>query len=130
MTLDSNQADQLKQLAEKNKVVLTCGFDERFNSVVQFVKDLVGEKKYGELVNLDFYRESKLSSPDNIGIVFESAINDIDIANWVFGEFPVVVFARTGSSNNEDKDFANIMLGYKNNKTAVVLSKWVFFSKS
>jgi UDP-N-acetylglucosamine 3-dehydrogenase len=100
MTLDSGKGEKLKELSEKNKVVFTCGFDERFNSG---------------------HRENKLSSPENIGIVFESSINDIDIANLIFGEFPVVVYARLGSID-ENENFASIMLGYKNNKTAIVLS--------
>ncbi len=122
MTLESGQGKQMKELSEKNKVVFTCGFDERFNSTFQLVKDFVLEKKYGDLVMLELYRESKLSSPDNIGIIFESSINDVDIANWIFGEFPVVVFARLGSSSDEKENFASIMLGYKDNRTAIILS--------
>ncbi len=121
MTLDSGKGEKLRELSEKNKVLFTCGFDERNNSAVQFVKNSVTEKKYGDLVMLEFFRESKLSSQDNIGIIFESSINDIDIANWIFGEFPVVVYARLGTID-ENENFASIMLGYKNNKTAVVLS--------
>jgi UDP-N-acetylglucosamine 3-dehydrogenase len=71
---------------------------------------------------LEFYRESKSSSHDNMGIVFESSINDIDAANWIFDEMPVMVFARLFSLNNEKEDFASIMLGYKDNKTAIILS--------
>jgi len=119
---DSVKGEKLKEIAEKNKVIFTCGFAERFNPTIEFVKNSVREKKYGDLVMLEFYRESKLSSHENKGIVFESSINDIDAANWIFDEMPIVVFARLCAFNNEKDDFASIMLGYKNNKTAIILS--------
>ena len=38
---------------------------------------------------------------------------------------PLVVFARSGKIKHEHEDFANIMLGYKNNKTAMIFSNWI-----
>lgn len=119
---DSVKGEKLKEISEKNKVIFTCGFAERFNPAIDFVKNSVRDKKYGDLVMLEFYHESKLSSHENKGIVFESSINDIDAANWIFDEMPIVVFARLYALNNEKEDFASIMLGYKNNKTAIILS--------
>ena len=129
MTLNSVEGEKLVQTAEKNKVIFTCGFDERFNSAIKGMKNFVQEKKYGDLSMLEFYRESKVSSDGN-GIVFDSSINDIDIANWIFGESPVVVFARIGTHNNEKDDFASIMLGYKENKTAIILSNGFSLDKT
>ena len=119
---DSVKGEKLKEIAEKNKVIFTCGFAERFNPTIEFVKNSVRDKKYGDLVMLEFYRESKLSSHENKGIIFESSINDIDAANWIFDEMPILVFARLCALNNEKDEFASIMLGYKNNKTAIILS--------
>jgi len=119
---NSVEDEKLKEISEKNKVILTCGFAERFNPTIEFIKNSVREKKFGELVMLEFYRESKPSSHNKNGMVFESSINDIDAANWIFDEMPVMVFARLFALNNEKEDFASIMLGYKDNKTAIILS--------
>ncbi len=119
---DSVEGEKLKELAQKNEVIFTCGLAERFNPTIEFVKNSVREKKYGDLVMLEFYRESKSSSHDKKGIVFESSINDIDAANWIFNEMPILVFARLYALNNEKEEFASIMLGYKDNKTAIILS--------
>lgn len=118
----SGEGEKLKELAQKNEVIFTCGLAERFNPTIEFVKNSVREKKYGDLVMLEFYRESKSSSHDKKGIVFESSINDIDAANWIFNEMPILVFARLCALNNEKEEFASIMLGYKDNKTAIILS--------
>lgn len=122
MKYDSVEGDKLKEISQKKKVIFTGGFDERFNSTTKQVKNFVREKKYGDLVMLEFFSETKLPSPTNRGIIFENVIRDIDIANWLFDEMPLVVFARSGTLDIENKDFACIMLGYKNNKTAIISS--------
>ena len=50
MTYKSEDGEKLAKLAEKNKVILTCGYIERFNPAVDVVKKIVHEKKYGDLV--------------------------------------------------------------------------------
>ena len=36
-----------------------------------------------------------------------------------------VVFARAGKIKHEFEDYATIMLGYNNNKTAIISSNWI-----
>ena len=122
MKYDSVEGDKLKEISQKKKVIFTGGFDERFNSTIKQVKNFVKEKKYGDLIMLEFFSENKLPSQNNKGIIFENVIKDIDSANWLFDEIPLVVFARSGTLDIENKDFACIMLGYKNNKTAIISS--------
>jgi UDP-N-acetylglucosamine 3-dehydrogenase len=38
---------------------------------------------------------------------------------------PQVVFARAGRIKHEHEDFASIMLGYKNDKVAIISSNWI-----
>jgi len=59
MTYKSEDGEKLAKLAEKNKVILTCGYIERFNPAVDIVKKIVNEKKYGDLVMLEFHRENQ-----------------------------------------------------------------------
>jgi UDP-N-acetylglucosamine 3-dehydrogenase len=126
MTDDSLDGEKLKELAEKNKVLLTCGYIERFNPVVDIVKGFVKEKKYGELIMLEFHRENKMPQHiKDVGIIYDTSVHDIDTANWLFDEMPYVVFARSGKINHENENFASIMLGYKENKTAIISSNWI-----
>jgi UDP-N-acetylglucosamine 3-dehydrogenase len=126
MTYDSSEGEKLKNLAQKNKVILTCGYIERFNPAVDIVKNYVKQKKYGELVMLEFHRENRMPLHiKDVGIIYDTSVHDIDTANWLFDEMPYVVFARSGKINHEHEDFANIMLGYKDNKTATIFSNWI-----
>ena len=119
--LDSVDMQKLKDLSEKNKVVLTYGLDERFNFLIENIKQTLKQKKFGEIIMLELYRQD-IFSQENKRTILEGVINEIYIANLLFEEFPIVVFARLGYSEEGNEIFASIMLGYKNNKTAVILS--------
>jgi len=126
MTYKSEDGDTLTKLAEKNKVILTCGYIERFNPAVDVVKNIVKEKKFGDLVMLEFHRENRMPHHiKDVGIIYDTSVHDIDTANWLFDDMPQVVFARAGKINHEHEDFASIMLGYKNDKVAIISSNWI-----
>lgn len=126
MTYKSEDGERLFEIAEKNKVILTCGYIERFNPAVDIVKNFLKEKKYGELVMLEFHRENRMPLHiKDVGIIHDTSVHDIDTANWLFDDMPVVVFARSGRINHKHEDFASIMLGYKNQKTVIISSNWI-----
>jgi len=126
MTYKSEDGQKIVELAEKNKVILTCGYIERFNPAVDIVKKFVKEKKFGELVMLEFHRENRMPLHiKDVGIIYDTSVHDIDTANWLFDDTPQVVFARSGRINHEHEDFASIMLGYKNDKVAIISSNWI-----
>ena len=123
MIYKSEDGEILTKLAEKNKLILTCGYIERFNPIVDAVKKIVNEKTYGELVMIEFHRGD--TAPLHIkdeGVIYDMSVNDIDIANWLFDDMPQVVFAKAGKIKHEHEDFASIMLGYKNDKVAMISS--------
>ena len=126
MTYKSEDGEKLAKLAEKNKLILTCGYIERFNPAVDVVKKFVKEKKYGDLVMLEFHRENRMPLHiKDVGIIYDTSVHDIDTANWLFDDMPHVVFARAGKIKHEHEDFASIMLGYKNDKVAIITSNWI-----
>jgi len=126
LTYLSEEGKDLLELANKNKVILSCGYIERFNSAVRIVKDFVKSKKYGELVMLEFHRENRMPLHiEVVGIIYDTSVHDIDTAIWLFDETPEVVFARSGKIKHEHEDFATIMLGFKDNKVAIISSNWI-----
>lgn len=126
MTYNSEEGEKLAKLAEKNKVILTCGYIERFNPAVEVVKKMVKERKFGDLVMLEFHRENRIPLHiKDVGIIYDTSVHDIDTANWLFDDMPQVIFARAGKIKHEHEDFASIMLGYKNDKVAIISSNWI-----
>ncbi len=126
LTYLSEEGEELLELAKKNNVMMTCGYIERFNPAVGLVKDYVKSKKYGELVMLEFHRENRMPLHiKDVGIIYDTSVHDIDTAMWLFDDTPQVVFARAGRINHEHEDFASIMLGFKDNKVAIISSNWI-----
>ena len=126
LTYLSEEGEDLLELANKNKTVLSCGYIERFNPAVRIVKDFVKSKKYGELVMLEFHRENRMPLHiKDVGIIYDTSVHDIDTAMWLFDETPEVIFAKAGKIKHEHEDFASIMLGFKDNKVAIISSNWI-----
>ena len=126
MTYNSKEGDELVKLASKNKVVLMCGYIERFNPAVEIVKKIIKQEDTGDLIMLEFHRENKIPLHiKDVGIIYDTSVHDIDTANWLFEDFPHVVFARSGKIEHKYEDFASIILGYKDNKTAIISSNWI-----
>ena len=126
MTYDSKDGEGLRELAERSGVLLTCGYIERFNPAVDVVKGFVNSKEHGDLVMLEFHRESRMPAHmKDMWIIHDTAVHDIDTAMWLFGQAPNVVFVSAGRIMHEHEDFAAIMLGFDDNKVAVLASNWL-----
>ncbi|MFQ6025243.1 MAG: Gfo/Idh/MocA family protein [Nitrosopumilaceae archaeon] len=126
MTYKTDEGEKLLNLADENKVVLSCGYIERFNPAVDLVKEFVRSKKFGELIMLEFHRESRMPLHiKDVGIIYDTSVHDIDTAMWLFDDTPDVVFARAGKIKHEHEDFATIMMGFKNERVAIISSNWI-----
>ena len=75
---------------------------------------------------LEFHRENRMPLHiKDVGIIYDTSVHDIDTANWLFDDMPHVVFARAGKIRHEHEDFTSIMLGYKDDKVAIISSNWI-----
>ena len=126
ITYKSQDGEKLAKLAEKNKKILTCGYIERFNPAVNVVKNLIKDNKYGKLIMLEFHRENKMPLHiKDVGVIYDTSVHDIDTANWMFDAMPHVVFARAGKLGHQKEVFASIMLGYADERIAIISSNWI-----
>ena len=126
LSYSSKECEEMIQIAKKNKVKLTCGYIERFNPAVQEVKKILSENMYGELLMIEFHRENRMPLHiKDVGIIYDTAVHDIDTAIYLFGSKPQVVFARAGKIFHSFEDFSNIILGFGKDRVAVISSNWI-----
>jgi UDP-N-acetylglucosamine 3-dehydrogenase len=126
MTYSIEEGEELVKIAKEKNLTLTCGYIERFNPVVKYVKNLVDTHQYGKLVLLEFHRENRMPMHiSDVGIIYDTSVHDIDTANWLFGAAPKAVYCKAGSLRHEHEDYACIMLDYGMNRTASIISNWV-----
>ena len=116
----------MSELAEKKGVILTCGYIERFNPVIQDLKGFIQNHTYGDLIMMEFHRENRMPIHiKDVGIIYDTSVHDIDTAIFSFGTMPNMVFARAGKKFHSNEDFATIMLGFEHQKVAIIASNWI-----
>ena len=126
MSFSSKECEEMTEVAEKKKVILTSGYVERFNPVVSNTKKLIEGGIYGDPMMIEFHRENRMPLHiKDVGIIYDTSVHDIDAAMFLFGTRPNVVYARAGKRFHSFEDFATIMLGFEGQKVAVIASNWL-----
>jgi UDP-N-acetylglucosamine 3-dehydrogenase len=127
MATNTKQAENLLKTAEKNDLHLTVGFLMRFIPGLQYIREAVENKKIGELVCAAAKRVSQWPERiGDVGVVKDMAIHDIDVLRYISNEDPITVYAKTGSMRHKKfEDYAQIMLTYKDGKSAFIESNWL-----
>lgn len=119
-------AEKLIEMAERSKRILTVGFIERFNPAITQVKRLIEDGTLGGPILLEFHRESRRGENIfDVGVVKDATVHDVDTARWLFNEDPKTVFARVGNITGRQEDFAAVMLGFGDQRTAFLMTNWV-----
>jgi len=124
----SNSQEATKLLAEVNKqnVHLMVGFIERFNPGVQKVKNLIERTHFGEVVLFFARRVGRWPMRiGDVGVVKDTAIHDLDIVRYMFGQDPQSIYAQIGSLGHRFEDYAQIMLGFGGIQTAFIEANWL-----
>jgi UDP-N-acetylglucosamine 3-dehydrogenase len=127
MATTTQQAEKLVQTAQENGLHLTVGFLMRFIPGLQHIRQAVESKKIGELVCVTAKRVSQWPERiGDVGVVKDTAIHDIDVIRFISNEDPITVYAKIGSMRHRQfEDYAQIMLTYKDGKSAFIESNWL-----
>ncbi|MCW4023886.1 MAG: Gfo/Idh/MocA family oxidoreductase [Candidatus Bathyarchaeota archaeon] len=124
MATNTTQALQLVETAKQNNVHLTVGFLMRFIPGLQAIRKAVESKQIGDLVCATAKRVSQWPERiGDVGVVKDTAIHDIDVMHFISNDDPVSVYAKMGSRKIQKfEDYAQIMLTYKDGKSAFIES--------
>ena len=127
MATNVKQAEKLLEMAEEKGLHLTVGFLMRFIPGIQHMKNAIEDKTIGNLVCATAKRVSEWPERiGDVGVVKDTAIHDIDIIRYLFGEEPIAVYAKTGSMKYKKfEDYAQIMLTFASGKNAFIESNWL-----
>ena len=126
MTDTVDEAQGLIELAEEMGLNLTVGFVERFNPAVAMSKRLIDDGEIGRIIMAHAKRVTRRPSRvGDIGVIKDLGIHDIDVITHLMGETPETVYARAGSHMHAFEDYANITLGYRGNRSALIETNWL-----
>jgi len=120
------QARKLVDLAQKKERLLTVGFLMRFIPGVQRIKEGIDKGEIGTLVCATAKRVSRWPERiGDIGVIKDLAIHDIDIMRYLFNQDPIAVYAKAGALRHKFEDYAQIMLTFREGKTAFIEANWL-----
>lgn len=126
MTSTVEEATALIKEAERAGRILTVGFIERFNPAITELKKMISKGALGRPILFEYHRENRRGENIvDVGVVKDASVHDIDTARWLFGEEPKTVYARVGSVMGKNEDFATILLGFGEQRTAFITTNWV-----
>ncbi|MFH8093033.1 MAG: Gfo/Idh/MocA family oxidoreductase [Candidatus Aenigmatarchaeota archaeon] len=107
-------AKKIIKAAKEKDVKLMVGHIERFNPAVRKLKEIINERKLGDIKTI-IIRRVGLFPPrlKDTNVIIDLAIHDIDICNYLLGREPVVLYATAGKAlTNRQEDYADIFLRY------------------
>ena len=109
MTVTTEEAKELIELAEKNKRILQVGHLERFNPAFQAVKEKLDQPRFFEVRRIAKFA----GRGHDVDVVLDLMIHDIDIVTHLVGK-PVVKLEAVGSPVlTESVDIANARLTFE-----------------
>ena len=122
-----NNAEKIVRAAKNHQVILGVGHIERYNPVVSFAKEKLDSKEWGKLVTMSSKRLSNYPHRiRDVGVVFDIAIHDIDVFNYLSGNKVQKVHANGGSfTGNGVEDNVCIIMKYNNNVNGIIEANWL-----
>jgi len=126
MASNAYEAAKVLSIAEDNKTPVMVGFIERFNPVVSVAKNLVEKGEIGEVIlsyskRIGWWPERI----GDVGVVGDTAIHDIDLTTYLFGEMPEKVYAIGGSLRHAYEDHVQALLTFKNSRSSIIEANWL-----
>jgi len=126
MTSTVAEAKEVISAAKRQGVHLMVGFIERFNPAVRKAEEITRNGDIGSIVLASSKRVSRWPERiGDVGVVKDLAIHDIDLICHMFSNDVEQVYAEAGSLTHKLEDYANIILRFKDGRSAFIEANWL-----
>jgi len=93
LTLNTGEAEELTELAEKNGRILMVGHIFRYHSAVQALKKEIDSGLFGNINMMMASRMGLMTPRPDCGVIFDFAIHEFDTMSYLLGKMPYEVTA-------------------------------------
>ena len=113
--------------AKSNSRLVMTGFIERFNPAVSKAIELLKAGEIGEVIMSHARRIGWWPQRiGDVGVVKDTAIHDIDLTRYIFGQEPAGVYARGGSLRHRFEDHVQAMMIFEDeSRVAFIEANWL-----
>ena len=121
------EAEKLKKIAKKKRLMYGCVFQNRFNPAIKFLKEKYDHGSFGKIITTavrlrwcrtqDYYNDEWHGTWfHDGGVINQQAIHHLDVLNWINGPITEVSSFSTNILNKlEAEDTAVSIFKFKNN---------------
>ena len=126
ITATTDQAQRLIDEAEKRNLVLMVDHTFVYTGAVQKMRELVAKKELGDIYYYDSVRVNLGLFQHDVNVLWDLAVHDLSILNYVLQEEPYAVSA-TGVSHvpGEPENIAYLTLFFHSNAIAHIHANWL-----
>ena len=126
LTLNSEEAEQLIELADTNELVLMVGHTFEYNSAVHTLKTYIDSGELGEIYYIDAARLNLGLFQRDSNVLWDLAPHDVSILLYLLGQNPVSISAQGVSCVFDGTfDVAYMSLVFPNNISAYIHVSWL-----
>ncbi len=119
------QAEELIELAEKNKLTIMVDHTFLFTGAVKKIKELVDNGSLGELFYYDSMRVNLGLFQHDVNVIWDLAPHDLSIMDYLISEKPEAIMASGKPHFNGYEDVAYLTVCFSNNMIAHFNVNWL-----
>ena len=126
ITLNSNEAMELVEIAKNKNSILMVGHIFRFHPIVRDLKKRIDLGEFGKINMIYTFRFAFYVPRTDIGVDFDLAVHDLDVSCYLLNyEFPKSLIADCVNFH-QDKviEMANISLEFPNGTRSYMMETW------
>ncbi|MCK4251282.1 Gfo/Idh/MocA family oxidoreductase [candidate division WOR-3 bacterium] len=119
-------AQKIINKSKKNNIAVCIGHIERYNPVVQELKKLIKQNRFGRIISINSKRVG-LYPPrvSDVDVIIDLAVHDIDVCNFLLEKEPKSIYAQAGKALNSKRiDYGDIFLDY-NGVNVLLQVNWI-----
>lgn len=104
------EADEMIDAAKENDRILMVGHVERFNPIIDVLKNVIKNEKIHEI-------ETKRRNPfysriEDCGVILDLLVHDVDVVRYVLGEEPEIDYTIGDSVRSKHEDWVKVVMKY------------------
>ena len=125
LALKLNDVVKLEKLSLRKKKKLFVDYPFIFSGSIKYLKDIINQKKYGKLLEIESFREQAPIRND-ADVVWDLGVHDISILRYLLNTNPKKIKSvKYNTIKTKKKDTAYINLEYKNNIKVFIKNSWI-----
>src|SRR3990167_1896889 len=120
------EAKKLTALAKKHNIAVMVGHIERFNPVVNEIKQRIASGELGKIIKIHTQRFSPPpSSTQDVSVIVDLATHDIDVMRYILNESPISIFSETNSHFHKKEVLMSALLRFPKDIIGLVEVSWL-----